>query len=338
MEYINCILCEIDDTHLLVKKDFYNVVQCKRCGLVYLNPRLDEEELTKLYNKSLISIDEDIPVNQSATGHDIHNIKKFNIAIRLIKKHKKHIRNIFDLGCSKGIFLDLAFKEGWIPHGSDVNRHLIKKNKKKYGNQVKLQSGNHIEFPDQYFDVVTLFDVAEHLPNPIDTFQEVSRILKVDGFLVLSTPNIEGLFPILTYYSIGKFVGAWEHPTPPGHVFQFSQKTLRKAFDKAGLTLVDFANHEIYPPYTRGKLENSIIDALKKQKVRIPHDYNQETCLNDVKSWEHEIKDTPSFFSFNKMPRLIIRCICFALVTVIYPVARLCKKGDSMVCIAQKKP
>ena len=48
MEHVNCIICNMDDTHLLVKKNSFNVVQCNGCGLVYLNPRLGEDKLLRL--------------------------------------------------------------------------------------------------------------------------------------------------------------------------------------------------------------------------------------------------------------------------------------------------
>jgi len=336
MEHVKCIICDIDDTHLVIKKKSFNVVRCKRCDLVYLNPRLEEQELINFYNRQKESIKENIAIMQTESGHHAYNIKKFETAIRLIKSNKKHIKNIFDLGCSSGIFLHTAAQEGWKPHGSDVNRKLIEENKKKYGDQIKLQIGERIDFPDQYFDAVTLLDVIEHLPNPIRTLKEVSRVLKEDGIVVITTPNIDGFFPIITYNLFNKSIGAWDHPTPPGHVFQFSRKTIKKIINKAGLGLNYIYDSAIYPPYTAEKLENSIIDTLKEKKIREIANGNQESSENANKLYESNQVYSKSFLSFKKIPRLIIRFFCYALVEIIYPFAKLIKRGDSMIVIAKK--
>ena len=328
MEYVNCILCNTDDTHLLVKKNSFNVVKCNGCGLVYLNPRLDSGELAELYNISESSTVEKNSASQKDVRHDAHKIKKFKISIRLLKKHKKDIQNIFDLGCSTGIFLGMVAEEGWTPFGSDVNRNLVEENKKRYGNQVKLQLGEEIDFPDQFFDVVTLFDSIEHMPNPITTLVEVFRVLKNNGVIIISTPKVNGLFPALTYTFLGKTIGAWDHPTPPGHVFQFSENTLMKTLEKAGFAMIAAKDFAMYLPYTVGELENSIINVLRKGKQNTKYEFVQNQNNSHV-----SIK---SFPQVKKIPRLLIRVFCWGLVATIYPIARLLRSGDSMVVIASK--
>jgi 2-polyprenyl-3-methyl-5-hydroxy-6-metoxy-1,4-benzoquinol methylase len=299
---------------------------------------LSEDELADLYNSSKDLDIARIPSSRKGTGHDTQKIKKFKLAIQLLKMNKKDIENVFDLGCSTGIFLEYAAKEGWVPFGSDVNRILVEKNKEKYGNQIKLQVEGNIEFPDRYFDVVTLFDSIEHMPYPIDTLQEVSRVLKDDGLVVITTPNIDGLFPRLTYSLLYRTVGAWEHPTPPGHVFQFSTKTLNKILERAGLKLIDSKNFEIHMPYTVGELENSIIYALRNNC------HHHHTKNTDLDLWSSETKECNNnymllnlYYSLKKLPRALIRGLCWSMVGLIYPIARVLKKGDSMVVVARKK-
>ncbi len=335
MEFIDCILCNTNDTRLLVKKNSFNVVQCKGCDLVYLNPRLNGTELADLYNLTQDSNVESISISQKDAEHDKHKIKKFKIAIRLLKKHKKDIQNIFDLGCSTGIFLGMVAKEGWTPYGSDVNSNLVNINRKRFNDNIRLQIGDSIDFPDRHFDVVTLFDSIEHMPNPITTLKEVARVVKDDGFVVISTPNIEGLFPRLTYVILGKTIGVWEHPTPPGHVFQFSLKTLKMVLKKAGLEIVVSENFEIYMPYTVGELENSIINALRMNNKN-NGDSNRESWPNGITKLDHKKKSLNFLSKLKKLPRLLIHGFCWGLVTAIYPLARILRKGDSMVVIAKK--
>ncbi len=322
----------MDDTHLLVRKNTFNVVQCNGCGLVYVNPRMNELKLAELYNVSKTSISEWATVNQRDVEHDKHKIKKFKIAIRLLKKHKKDIKNIFDLGCSTGIFLGLTANEGWVPFGSDVNHKLVSVNKSKFNDNIKLQIGNRIDFPDKYFDVVTLFDSIEHTLNPIAILKEVKRALQDKGLVVISTPNINGLFPKLTYLLLGRTIGAWEHPTPPGHVFQFSPKTLKKILEKAGLEIVTSENFEIYMPYTVGELENSIINLLKNG-IHLTSSFKPDALLEKTTKLENNISTNP----IKKLPRLLIHGFSWVLVAMVYPLARIFQSGDSMIVIAKKK-
>lgn len=332
MESINCIICHNNETRLLVNKDSYNVVKCKICGLVYLNPRLDEKELSSLYD-----IENNIPgeLNERVSkGHDLHKIKKFRLALSLIKKYKKSVGKIFDLGCSTGIFMGLAAEEGWIPFGCDLNSSLVKLNRKLYGDNVKLQKGMNIDFPERHFDVVTLFDSIEHMPDPISALQEASRILKDDGMIVVSTPNVDGLFPKLTYWLLAKTIGAWEHPTPPGHVFQFSRKTLSKALNKAGFEVSDSTSFEIYLPYTVGEMENSIIKKLRGSDAEVP----VKGYENAVGEQEEKNKMSESRSTSPRLPRLIVRAFCRTMACIIYPIARVFGAGDSIIVIARKKP
>lgn len=340
MEHVNCVLCEIDDAHCLVRKNAFHVVRCNQCGLVYVSPRMDERELANLYNASEDSGVERITISQADPGHDTQKIRKFRIAMNLLKKRKNNIKKVLDVGCSTGIFLGLVAEAGWIPFGCDVSRKLVEKNRKKYGENIKLQVGQGIAFPDQHFDVVTLFDSIEHMPDPIAALEEAKRVTKDDGLIVISTPNIDGLFPRVTYQLFGKTIGAWEHPTPPGHVYQFSKKTLKNTLEKAHLRWVDFSNFEIYKPYTVGSLENAIIDAVRNKPDRTSHiDRTSDQKENGaIHQWPVPASQSSmSALSYvKKLPRLIVRGCCWSIVALIYPLARLLHSGDSMVVIAEK--
>ncbi len=333
MEQVNCINCGKKNTHLLVRKDSFNIVQCENCNLVFVNPRLNEQELAELYNSGSSDISNTSRQDELNAMHDKHKIEKFKKAINLLKKYKTKIENVFDLGCSSGIFLELAGAEGWVPYGSDVNRALVEENQLKYGDQVKLQSGSRIDFPEQLFDAVTLFDSIEHMPDPILTLTEASKVLKNDGFLIISTPNINGLFPRLTYNLLGRTIGAWEHPTPPGHVFQFSPDTLRVTLKKAGFELVDMADFDIFMPYTVGELENSIVSKLNKKREIHTSDKN-EVIGEKMHSGKEIMNNEASIIK--KIPRLLIKAFSWGLVHTIYPIARLTGSGDAMIVIAKK--
>lgn len=326
MHYINCTLCNIDFTHLLVTKDGFNIVQCRRCGLVYVNPQPDNRELRDLY------CCHDDSYTMSG-GHTFHNLKKFKVAIDIVKKQDHSIHRTFDLGCSTGLFLELASNQGWEAYGTDINPHVVEKAQHKHRARVKLQLGSSIDFPDRFFDLVTLFDTIEHLPDPLFTLMEVSRILTDSGLVLISTPNIEGIFPKLTYNALAKTIGAWDHPTPPGHLFQFSRATLLKTLDKTGFEWLACRNFHIYMPYTVGQLKKSIIAKLK-EKFSLPSASNDPPNKpNNITNSGHNIYSLAS----KKLPRILLDLSSWSLVVGMYPIANLLDRGDSMIVLARKR-
>ncbi|MBI5142726.1 MAG: class I SAM-dependent methyltransferase [Nitrospirae bacterium] len=332
MEHVKCPICEIDDTRLLVRKNAFNIVRCVRCGLVYVNPRYDERELVEFYNRP--AAPEDPASDNIRKSHDDHKVRKFRLSIELLKRQSRPVSKVFDLGCSTGIFLDMAASEGWKPYGTDLNRRLVNENRKRFGDAVSVQDGERIDFPDDSFDAVTLFDVIEHLRDPVSALREAGRVTAPGGFVVLSTPNAAGLFPRITYALFGKTIGAWEHPTPPGHIYQFSPDTLRRTAEKAGLEFADDCNFEIHPPYTVGELENSIVNALRKSGSSAAAAETSQAAATATSP----VGPTGRAYSIKKLPRLMIRLLSGCLVWFLYPVARMLGSGDSMIMVFRKVP
>lgn len=322
MEKVNCIICDMDNTKRLLVKNSFNIVMCRNCSLIYINPRPTAEELINFYlsktdrNKSY----------QKING-DRKNIEKLENRLNIIEKFSENRGKILDIGCSTGLFLKIARDVDWEVYGNDIDEDKIKYAKENYGLDVQCRELIETKFPDDYFDVVTLFDSLEHMTEPLNTLKEISRILNQNGILLLSTPNIGGLLPRLTYILFARTIGAWEHPTPPAHLYQFSKRTIKRLLEKAGYKVIKFTTEPIPFKYTVGKLENSIFGALKERRKKnatqkIPSN------LNETITHHQYLKSTP---------RKMVRGICWVLVGFIYPLAKLLRREDSMLVIASKK-
>ena len=101
------------------------------------------------------------------------------------------------------------------------------------------------------FEVVTAWDVLEHLPRPGDLLDQAARVLAPGGLLGLSTPNHAGLFPRLSL-AAAPYTGLWPHPEPPAHLFQFSVKSLQYILAQHGFELVELKHDAIDWWYTFG--------------------------------------------------------------------------------------
>jgi len=321
MEEVKCNICNSGDYYLLVVKNSFHVVKCKNCGLVYVNPRPEKKELKEFYS------------SKGGSGSVDHSrksrINRFQKGLALINAFTEVKGKILDVGCSTGEFLKIARDCGWEAYGNDVDSESIRLAKERYSLDVKEQDLMECNFADNYFDVVTFFDSLEHIPDPLATLQEVRRILKQNGLVLITTPNIEGLFPKVTYILFAKTIGAWEHPTPPAHLYQFSMRTISKLLNRAGFSVVGFKSDQIPAYYTAGKLENAIIDAIKGKKTKFLRISSQESKQDGQQN---------TFWSLlvRRLLRMTIRTLSWILIIIIYPIAGLYGKGDSMIVIAKK--
>jgi ubiquinone/menaquinone biosynthesis C-methylase UbiE len=112
--------------------------------------------------------------------------------VRYIRKHKKDGR-LLDVGCGKGFFLKYA-KKSYETYGIDISEFAIEKSRERL-DSPRLYVGDvtHLAFSAGYFDIVTCFDVLEHVDNPTTAVKECERVLAGNGLLIVSVPNTESL-------------------------------------------------------------------------------------------------------------------------------------------------
>ena len=342
MKPMACIHCGIDDSRKLAVKKGFTYVRCRRCSLVYLNPRPGNAELNRFYNTVQNIQPGGRERNAADARHNRHKIKKFRQAIDLMQQQGRAGDRLLDLGCATGLFMEMAERGGWQAYGTDVKETLVQRNRKRFGNRVKLQAGHRLDFEDGFFDVVTLFDVIEHLPDPVESLKEVARVLRPGGLVIISTPDIDGLLPRWTYRILCRPLGIWEHPEPPGHLFQFSFSTLSLVLGRAGLVPKTLRNFEIFIAYSVSELEEAAIERIKtgvRRREQGKAGAGQQTAARGLQTRARQsaIPDPdPIRAALGKLPRLLIRLCCWALVLPLAIAARTMEKGDAMIVVATR--
>lgn len=98
---------------------------------------------------------------------------------------------ILDIGCAYGFFLKICEKGSWETWGIDISEHAIWEAKKYCNAKLEVLDVNteKLPYPDNFFDVVTMFDVIEHVHTPENCIKEIYRVLKPNGLLYMITPN-----------------------------------------------------------------------------------------------------------------------------------------------------
>lgn len=231
-EIKNCDLCGQDKFKFLFKgfdkshgiTGEFNIVKCLNCGLVFLNPQPTSQELEKHYPKdSYYSFS--LEKSKQNWLLKLLNAPFFILYWTLTKplgryKNLKRGLKILDVGCGAGEFLLKLKKKGLLPYGVEVNKQAAEKGQQA-GLNIHAGTLEAARFPDKFFDIISLNHVLEHIPSPTKTLQELKRILKDDGMIILAVPNINSL-------AFKFFKSNWVQLDVPRHLFDFSPKTLKK--------------------------------------------------------------------------------------------------------------
>jgi 2-polyprenyl-3-methyl-5-hydroxy-6-metoxy-1,4-benzoquinol methylase len=238
LQYVHCNLCGADDNHRLQSEHLEGVgwlhlVQCRHCGLVYVTPRLSEEHIQQLYERDYFQTG-----NGARRGYrdyiadQEYLVETFRRRMPLIDRYASTRGRLLDVGCAAGYFLQVGYERGWDVYGvepsacvADYARSHLKLN--VFGGTL-MDAG----FPSGFFDVVTMWDVLEHMVDPHTELLEVHRVLGREGFLVLETQNIASWAPRL-------FGKKWVHFGNDLHLFHFSPTTITRALAETGFNLLE---------------------------------------------------------------------------------------------------
>jgi 2-polyprenyl-3-methyl-5-hydroxy-6-metoxy-1,4-benzoquinol methylase len=200
----------------------HTIVQCPRCGLVYTSPRLDDHEIIGTYEAV-----EDTLYLEEREGRVLtfeHHLKPLE---RLTGPPSA--RPLLDVGCYVGVFVEIAAAHGWEAWGVDPSRWAVEQAQAR-GLRVVQGTLETAELPEGTFDVVTMWDTIEHLPDPAGTLERARRLLKPGGLLVVHTIDIESPF--------ARLMGARWPWLMEMHLTYFSRRTLREMLARCGFEVI----------------------------------------------------------------------------------------------------
>lgn len=244
-----CILCGETANRPVFSIKGYDLVECAACNLAYIANQPDDAELARLYSGG---------EGYHAALKDPSSPQWAAIA-RTARAHMKFMNRVpakgrlLDVGCSTGQFLNLARRAGYAVSGiefSDDSRDFAAG---QFCLEVEAGSIHDTTIATGSLDIVTMFDVIEHVRDPLADMRAAWRLLRTGGWFVLSTPNIEGLFPRLSR-PLARRLGYWPHPEPPYHLYQYSVRTLAASLERAGFEIGPVAHRRIPLGYTFGTL------------------------------------------------------------------------------------
>jgi len=228
MEYINCNLCGSDEHKLFREINDYRLVKCKRCGLVFRDPRPTQQEIHEQYSANYHI--ERLLRQKLGTEKGIEEEIKKNIgrSEEMLKYFSKETK-LLDIGCSVGFFLASLKRYGWDATGIDISEWACEFARKKFGLNVFAGTIEEIQFNER-FNVITMYHILEHLPRPLQSLKRVSELLADDGVLIIKGPNL-GSFDRI-WHGIN-----WRGYSDRTHLYYFTLETYRMILEKAGFTV-----------------------------------------------------------------------------------------------------
>jgi 2-polyprenyl-3-methyl-5-hydroxy-6-metoxy-1,4-benzoquinol methylase len=208
----------------------FDIVRCTECSHVYVNPRLSDTELDRIYSNNYFHNTDYGYEEYESTSH----LRKlnFNRWYNDLKPFLKSSKGkALDVGCASGLFLEILKKDSWEVKGIELDPAMIKKLKEQGIDHYssKLESFETTE----KFDLITLFDVIEHIPYPALAFDKLQDLLAPGGIIAIITPDYNSTQRKL-------FGKRWFQFKPMEHIHYFTPETLSRKAKESGLLVKRF--------------------------------------------------------------------------------------------------
>ncbi len=206
--------------------------RCNQCGHGFAPLKLSGSAINDWYAKS--------PEDDVFLKDEPARRRTAQVALHHLSHHRTTPGTLLDIGAGPGLFLDEARQRGWKVEGLEPSQWAV-----EYAHRAlhleTLRRGTFTDtasYPEHSFDVVTAFDVIEHIVEPADLLIAISRILKPGGILLLTTPRFDSVF--------ARISGKKWHAIFPAHIHLFSSASLQQLLAKHGFAVTEEKTHTRY--------------------------------------------------------------------------------------------
>jgi len=236
-DIVPCALCGSEDIFIpALECEGFSFVRCKKCGLVQMNPRLNMEDIISRYSSTygkdylsyeLANEESFLKLQQLAlkdAGFAQFEKKLFNS----LRGTQNKMPSIIDIGCATGALINCLREKKWQVTGVEISpcAEYARNERGLDVRSIPLEENN---FPDSHFDALLASHLIEHLNNPMSFLKETYRVLKPNGRVFITTPNINS-------FQARIFKERWRSAIFD-HLYLFSDRTLVKMLKIAGFKI-----------------------------------------------------------------------------------------------------
>lgn len=225
-----CPLCTNKRQEILFTRFNLNYIMCNQCNCAYVDRfPVDTSDIYNNFNYKSIA-------KKAYLDNSNYRIKRFateriNLIKNYISVNNKKVK-LLDIGCGTGWFLEYAKTIGYDVQGYEFSKELAQLTSKRLNIKIFSNKIDEIDHHIQY-DVITMFDVIEHVLDPLYLIKSAYKILKKDGIILFYTPNLESL----AIHHLREFSSAI---IPVHHPILFSKNSLERLCNKVNLNTVFF--------------------------------------------------------------------------------------------------
>lgn len=256
MADIHCLLCDSDNLKTYIHSAAicgpWDILKCRNCGLVFMGNHNHHQLDDSYWNgKRHMEIYE---------AQDVQNVsdKNFQKELQRIEELKERGK-LLDIGCGLGHFLRLARQDGWKVWGVEIAHPAVEYARNNFSLDIYAGTVENCNLKDTSIDVVTMWDVIEHIENPLETLAATQKKLKKGGLLVIKTPDEKSLFKKggrFLYLISGRkisFLLKYLYYLP--HYFYYNRLTIQKLLEKFGFKIIKIEGEMTDYHFAREKIK-----------------------------------------------------------------------------------
>ncbi len=210
-----------------------NFVRCQVCGLMYLKPRPELNEMNAYYPDDYEPYQHAIEDEKLGLMRWIRRQKMVQRRTMIERYSRKTSGSILDVGCATGIFLHEMEQSGWQAAGIEPVHSAARYAQQRFGLQVFEGTTSSHPYPPASFDVISFWDVLEHTPYPSAELTAAATLLRPGGLVAINVPNWNSLDRRL-------FGAGWVGFDPPRHLYVLDQRSLTRLLQQAGFEILDW--------------------------------------------------------------------------------------------------
>jgi SAM-dependent methyltransferase len=215
-----CIICGGSRLKTKYNVNNFTIAKCMDCTLLFVKEKLDNEQLNAYYEITEQGIVYDDPLNIENLNYYYYQLR--DLIISIIPSGR-----ILDVGCSGGFFLDCM--SDWERFGVEFPGIAAQRAASRYGENIYQGTFDDFAAPEGFFNVITLQDVFDHLPDPMQALKKCHRLLAPRGIIVIKVHDISSILARIQgrrYYAL----------IPPYHLSYFNKKSLQIALKQTGFS------------------------------------------------------------------------------------------------------
>jgi 2-polyprenyl-3-methyl-5-hydroxy-6-metoxy-1,4-benzoquinol methylase len=245
-----CPICQGAAPRRVYEFSHFAVLRCGACDTSWRSNMYTEETIRDIYcggdyeSNPYFSYD----VNRVDT-QGTRRVKNYRRALDYLESVTP-VGRLLDIGCGSGTFLAVAQERGWEPHGIEMSPGLSAACEHNLGLRVTTGRFEDVQLPAGTFDVVTMWDVIEHVIDPRLCIRKVRELLRPGGYAVFCTPD-EASILARTGHTLYKLTGSrYWYPAlalhPPYHTYFFSRRGFTRLLEDGGLTVTRCYSQEAF--------------------------------------------------------------------------------------------